>query len=49
MSKYALAAFLFLYGTTVIFNTYVPTSVVGVVAWAAAAALVLEGIKNGKQ
>jgi hypothetical protein len=49
MSKYALAAFLFLYGITVILNTYVPASVVGVLAWAAAAALLIEAVKSGKQ
>ena len=48
MSKYALAGFLALYGVTVIFETYIPTWAVGVLAWAAAAVLASEAFKGQK-
>jgi len=46
MSKYALSAFLVLLGIRACFETYIPDWTVGILAWAAAAALISEAIKS---
>ena len=48
MSKIALAALLVLFGIRSCFESYIPEFVVGILAWAAAAALVAELVKPPK-
>jgi hypothetical protein len=46
MSKYVLAAFLLLYGATVIFKTEIPTWVLGVVALGAGLTCLVDGVRG---
>lgn len=49
MSKYALAAFLALYGVTVSFESFIPGWVPGILAWAAAATCIADAVKEQKK
>lgn len=48
MSKIALAVFLVLLGVRACFESYIPEYLVGVLAWLAAAALIIEVMKSPK-